>query len=224
MASTADFVSTREAARLLGVSVQQVNRIIEAGELTRVARGLVDRTSIERYRAARHGGRKRVWAQPTAWAAIALLSGEDISWLGQVQAWRLRSTLLETTNAGDLITRCRDRADVRTYRGHSSVLSHLRGEIVSPAAALIGLADSASSVDGYVSTEAGATLASRYALKEDDTGTITLRATDFDIYIVTRLARASSVLAALDAATSLDPRSRGVGERVLGEALARFSE
>ena len=45
------------------------------GDLTRVARGLLDRGPPDRYLAESHGGRTRVWAEHTAWGAIALLSG-----------------------------------------------------------------------------------------------------------------------------------------------------
>lgn len=127
-------------------------------------------------------------------------------------------------DVADLVARCRDRADVRVYRGHSSVLGRMQGEIITPNAAMIGLADSASVIDGYLSTGRRATLARRYALQDDSSGTITLRATDFDLDIVTRLAHTTPVLTALDAATSLDPRSRDVGEQVLAEVLARFRE
>ena len=68
MSSSGEFVSTEEAARVLGVTVQQVRRIVDSGELIRIARGLIDRASLDRYLAEHHGGRTRVWAEHTAWA------------------------------------------------------------------------------------------------------------------------------------------------------------
>ena len=55
---------------------------------------------MERYLASHSGGRKRVWAEHTAWGAIALLSGEQAPWLGQVQRSRLRSALRQVTETG----------------------------------------------------------------------------------------------------------------------------
>ena len=64
----------------------------------------------------------------------------------------------------------------------------------------------------------------RYRLGEDTTGTITLRYTYMDIDFVKYLAAFNRTLAAVDAATSLDPRERGVGEQVLVGRLELFRE
>lgn len=93
MTLASDLMTIQDAARILGVSDRHVNRLLDSGELVRVARGLVDRHSVENYRSQARGGRKRVWAEHTAWAAIALLSCEQPTWLGQVQISRLRSVL-----------------------------------------------------------------------------------------------------------------------------------
>ena len=63
MTARTDLISTHEAAALLGVTVQQVRRLIEAGEIDRVARGLLDRGSVERY------------AQPDTAAALRVVPG-----------------------------------------------------------------------------------------------------------------------------------------------------
>jgi hypothetical protein len=63
----------------------------------------------------------------------------------------------------------------------------------------------------------------RRGLREDLGGNVTLRATGFNLGIVSDLASKGDALAALDAAASLDPRERGVGERALDEALERYS-
>ena len=216
-------MTTREAASLLGVSVQRANRLIEAGHLDRVAHGLVYRASVERYIAAGHGGRKRVWAEHTAWGAIALLSGESADWLGDVQILRLRAALREMSGAAEMVTRCRDRAIVRTYSGHRAAAARLREDLVSTDTAALGLVTLSDDTrtDGYVTEGRLDDIVRRNALREDSAGGFVLRATGFDIDIVRRLAT-GSLLAALDAATSLDPRERGVGERTLAAALERF--
>jgi hypothetical protein len=224
MATRSDLLTTEEAASLLGVTVQRVNKLLESGELSRVARGVVDRHSVERYRSERRGGRTRVWAEHTAWGAIALLSGDQRApWLGQVQNSRLRAALRETTKVDDLVARLRGRATTHVYAGHRSVAARLRNDIASSAAELIGMTPSQTEVDGYVSsTDALDFVVRRYALREDAAGEYTLRVTGFDRDIVGRLLRTSRALAALDAASAIDPRARGVGTRILDETLERF--
>jgi hypothetical protein len=221
MARVREFVEVGEAARRLGVSPRHVTRLVEMGWLTGVARGLVDAISVERYRLEGHHGRTRAWSEATAWGAVALLVGARVEWLGQAQASRLRAALRAMTDPADLVSRCRDRAAVRTYSGHRSVLDRLRGQIVVPNSEGLGLAP-AGGLDGYLAAGDAPGAVRRFALREDPAGTITLRATGFVPDTVARLARAGPVLAALDAASSLDPRVRGVGRRALGDALDSF--
>ena len=64
----------------------------------------------------------------------------------------------------------------------------------------------------------------RYKLSEDTTGSITLRYSYMGIDFIKYLAAFNRTLAAVDAATSLDPRERGVGEQVLVRRLELFRE
>jgi hypothetical protein len=64
-----------EAAERLGVSTRQVQHLVARRELRSLARGVVDETSVERLLAVRRGEHTRTWAETTAWAAVALLSG-----------------------------------------------------------------------------------------------------------------------------------------------------
>lgn len=224
MSTRADFYSTEEAARLLGVSQRRVQQMLDAGELTRVARGLVDATSADRYRGVAQGARTRVWAEHTAWGAIALLSGIHADWIGPVQASRLRGTLREIASSADLVARTRDRATVRTFTGHSTARTRLQNDLVSPETVALGLVDVPSErIDGYLPADELDSTVRWLGLREDTTGEITLRVTGFDINVIRDLATAQTpVLAALDAATSLDPRERGVGERTLSSILDRY--
>jgi hypothetical protein len=58
-------------------------------------------------------------------------------------------------------------------------------------------------------------------LRADASGPVTLRVTGFDFDHVRALVD-TSVVAALDAATSFDPRVRGVGRRTLAELLESY--
>ncbi|MGG5259204.1 helix-turn-helix domain-containing protein [Phycicoccus avicenniae] len=219
----ASFVSTQDAARALGVTVQHVRRLADSGDLVRVARGLIDRDSLESYIAERHGGRTRVWAEHTAWAAVAMLSGVSVDWLGPSQTSRLRGSLRAITDTADLVTRTRDRARNRTYRAHPSALRRLHDELVIVDTTGLGLVGATTdSVDGYLDVDRLDSTLGSFSLQPDPSGNVTLRATGLDLGVVRDLALQGVVLAALDAAASRDPRERGVGERALADALDRF--
>ncbi|HXH81058.1 hypothetical protein [Nocardioides sp.] len=224
MATRGDFLTTQEVSDLLGVEARQVRVLAETGAITRIARGIFDRTSVERYRVERGTGRTRTWAERTAWGAIAMLSNAAPLGLGDVQRSRLRATLREITDPTDLAIRLRDRATVTTWFGHRSVIEHIREELVVPGRQRLGLVEDAAIVDGYLPTDRIANLVRRFRLVEDTTGPITLRDTGMDIEFVKYLAAFNRTLAAVDAATSLDPRERGVGEQTLASRLELFGE
>ena len=225
MSSSGEFVTTEEAARTLGVTVQHVRRLADSGALTRIARGLIERTSLDRHLAERQGGRTRVWAAHTAWGAIAMLSGTFADWLGPAQGSRLQSALREITDPAELVARTRDRAMVHVFSGHSSVLTRLQQDLVATDSSALGLAPSRSGrVDGYIAAGQLEATVKWLGLRRESRGDITLRATDFTMAVVQDLASHGTVLAALDLATSLDPRERGVGERALGAALDKYRQ
>lgn len=219
MPTRADLLSTHDVAHLLGVEERQVRALAEKGHITRVAHGIYDRTSAERYRAQRGSRRTRTWAEHTAWGAVALLSDAAPLGLGDAQRYRLHSTLLRMTDPTELVIRMRDRATVTTWSGHRSVLQRLSQELVVPGRRRLGLVENPTAVDGYLGADQTEDLVRRYHLREDATGPITLRSTRTDLDVVQRLSTLSRTLAAVDAATSLDPRERGAGERVLERRL-----
>lgn len=214
-----------EAALSLGVSKRRAQQMAESGQITRVARGLFDRASVERHRAERGAGLTRTWAEHTAWGAIAMLSQLAPFGLGDTQTYRLRAILREITGPVELAVRLRDRATVTTWAGHRSVADRLGEDLVVPGRKPLGLVENDSLVDGYVRTDEVDDVVRRYRLTPHDTGTITLRVTDS--VAVDRFKRSPAfmrTLAAVDAATSLDPRERAAGERVLASRLDVFRE
>lgn len=219
-----DFVSVSEAALLLGVSERRVQQMATSGDLTFTARGLVNRTSIDHHLATRQGSRTRAWSTETAWAAVALLCGVEVDWLGTVQKSRLRSSL-RATDGQALVSRARNRARIHRYAGHSSTAARLRNEIVVVhLASELGIAGDDGQFDGYVATDSLADLVMRHGLIEDTRGHYALRATDFDLNDIAAIAGAGDipVLAALDSAESLDARERGVALEALEQALAQL--
>lgn len=215
-------VGVAEAAARLGMTTRGVQHLVALGELRALARGVIDETSVDHYLAVRSRSRRRAWSEPTAWAAVALLSGRDASWLGGSQRSRLRARL-SMLSPKELIGRARQRAAVATYAGHASTAMRLRSDLIDTQAAAeaLGLAGT-TTVDGYVAIADSHLLVARHGLIRDDAGRFTLRATGMDLSVVTELARSSMVLAALDLSESLDIRERSTGLAGLDEALKRF--
>lgn len=217
-----DFLTIEETANALGVSTRHARRLADSGAVIRIARGLVDRGSVDRYLQSRRQGRTRAWAEHTAWGAVAILAGRDATWLGATQAARLRSTLREMDDADDLLTRLRDRARTHSFEAHRAALPRLRDLIVSTDLGLLGITDAVDDgVDGYLAASDLDKVASALGLRAEAGGTVVLRTTAFDFAEVRELIETPTV-AALDAATSTDPRLRGVGRRALGGVLAAY--
>ncbi len=217
-----EFLTLEETANTLGVSSRHARRLADTGAISRIARGLIDRGSVDRYLQSQRMGRTRAWAEHTAWGAVATLAGQDADWLGMTQASRLRQSLRELTDVDDLLTRTRDRARVRTFEAHRAALPRLREVVAVSNTRALGLTDAVdASMDGYVAASDLDKISRDLSLRADPTGTVTLRVTGFDFERVRALVD-TSVVAALDAATSTDPRLRGVGRRALAESLEAY--
>ncbi|MCG8152767.1 hypothetical protein GUY44_19950 [Pimelobacter simplex] len=183
---------------------------------------MVDETSVERLLAVRRGSHTRPWAESTAWAAVALLSGRAATWLGESQRSRLRGRL-RALGAEELVERARGRAVVSRYVAHRSAGERLRADVVdtSSAAARLGLA-ATTAIDGYLATTDLQAVVARHGLMRDDTGSVTLRGTSMDLDVVRDLVSTGDVLAALDLAESMDVRERRAGTDVVDRALGEF--
>lgn len=214
-----EFLTIDESARALGVSTRHARRLADSEAITKVARGLVDRDSVDRYLQSHRQGRTRAWAEHTAWGAVAMLAGRDATWLGATQSSRLRQNLREITHVEDLLTRMRDRARVRSFEAHRAALPRLRERVVSNNWGRLGItAADGDTIDGYLSDAEVHDVVRSLALRANASGAVTLRTTSFDFDLVRELVD-TSVVAALDAATDTDPRHRGVGRRTLAELL-----
>jgi hypothetical protein len=217
-------MTVSEAAGLLGVSTRQVQHLVASGELRQLARGIVDRTSVELLSIVRGGSHERAWSADTAWGAVSLLSGGAADWMGATQRSRLRLRL-RGLGAADLVERTRGRATVRRYRAHSSAGQRLLGILVyaADAAGRLGLADT-NDIDGYLAAEDEAGLVTAHGLIRDDEGRVTLRTTTMDLDIVRDLANRNVVLAGLDLSESLDARERRAGLHAVDRALRDFRD
>ena len=215
-----DFFTVEDAANLLGISTRRVRYLAEAGVIKKLARGIVDRDSVDRYDCSMRGGRTRSWAEHTAWGAVALLAGERATWLGQTQESRLRGALRAVHDAHDLVTRLRNLATTHTYGVHQSVRESLQARLVSPDLASLGISVAGNSIiDGYLPTTELDSVRTGLHLVETTGNGAAIRTTSFDMEHVARLVR-TEVTAAISAATSADPRLRDIGRRALDARLA----
>lgn len=224
MSRLPDLISTQEAGELLGVTPQQVRRLAEVGAIDRIARGLIDRQSVQRYLASGCGVRTRVWAEATAWGAIALLSSQPAEWLTSSQTSRVRAALRAIDDPRELAIRLRGRATVTTYAGDSAAEDVIRERFGDPnglGPLLVGTRPS--HLDGYIAGDELIRLVRILEMRPNPGGTITLRATSFDVTRVCHLSEASPVLAAVDAATSIDAHERSSGENLLARLLPTSS-
>ncbi|MDT5318100.1 MAG: hypothetical protein QOD88_622 [Mycobacterium sp.] len=225
-----DTMTSMDASRVLGVSVRQVQRLVDAGWLTsagRVGRSiLIDAASV--HDVANRGAQPgRPWNQATAWAALELLTSGKTDRLNDTQRSRLRSRLRGLTTA-ELIPLARRRARTCRYRVSASFLDGLRERVVATGSAAVsesaevarrfGLAAGHSeTVDGYLAARDLDDVVGDYLMVPDGAGNATLRVVDVDGFT-----RATPAVVALDLAESLDPRQRSAGRRALEKMLRRY--
>lgn len=229
MSLRSEYVDVGEAARMLGVTKRHVARLGEQGRIRYLTRGLVDQGSINEYLSQREFSRSRPWSGATAWGAVALLSGIEVDWLGQVQTsrqrGRLRRLAADENGSHEFVGRARVRASVRTYESFGFLVSRVRKDVVVVGRRGLGLSDARKDrIDGYVNSDVLTKLEKSLGLLRDTRGTMILRATNFDLDIIKRIAtKGNGALAALDAAGSMDPREHSVGARALTKFLQDFA-
>lgn len=221
-------MTTTEASKLLGVSSEAVRKMLKSGRLERSGVAgrtiLIDADSVHRmHREGKRSG--RLWTQRTAWAALTLLSGGEVSWLSSSELWRLRKRLRDLS-AEEIHQLSRNRADVRRYRGGDSAKQQLSkvlavsgsGALVDPLLAnSFGLAAGAELVEGYAKTGFSGKNARKLGLREGVGGDILIRELDF----VQPLegGRVPVAAIAVDLMDSLSTRERSAGKAKLDELL-----
>ena len=229
MTVAAEQMTSAEAARQLGIGVRQVERLLAAGDITRVATvgrtALIDVASV--YRLHGRGVRRgRPWSAETIHAAIELLTDGQTGRLESTQRSRLRSRL-RNMDAEDFVRATTRRSDVRRHRASGSFLDRLRRSVTLTGSSAIdasravagrfGLAPTQrDAVDGYVDHATAQRLIDRCHLVDDAGGNVTLRITvdwkaEEDV--------ADDVVIALDLAESLDVRERSAGLGLLRDRL-----
>lgn len=214
------------AAEQLGVSERQVARLASKGVLA-VSRTvgrtlLLDSASVHRLAGrVRHNGRP--WMAATAWAALALLSGERVDWLDASGLSRLRHRL-RAARATEVAWLARQRASVHQMRGWGkdngllpTGVSALRDPAV---AALFDLSPVDRGSDGYLLASEFAAIVTNFGLLDDVEGDVVVRVVpDGAGYTLQRPLIAAI---AVDLSESLDTREAVAGLRVLEALLSEF--
>jgi excisionase family DNA binding protein len=219
-------MSTAEAARRLGVSRREVQRLARSGDLA-ATRTIGDAYVIDplaaNARARAEVERGRPWSPEVAWAALWLISGLEVTWLDYYQRRRLDQRLANIT-VDRLLAATRRRATVTRYRGARTALSEARRSVILSGISASGslrtdLAADASLVDGYADESQSRALVRRWELAPDPEGTIVIRTTDVSDVLRRDSVMPTGVVAA-DLAGSNDVRERSAGRRALQAMLS----
>lgn len=216
-------VSSHEAARALGISVQRIRALARAGRIaaTKVGhRWVVERPSP--------GARERRGGRPlsphSAWAILALISGYHPVWIDASSVSRLRRRLRDTQWALRALERSQARAKIGRFRFLPSDLTKLREEpglVLSGLSALtpdFDVVEAHDRIDAYVDAQKLAFLKRRYrpAPAAADTN-VTLRVPSQPWILAFR--RAPAAVVAADLLEDQDVRVSQAGRDVLRRLL-----
>lgn len=221
-------MTTREAGERLGITQVSVRQLIANGQLTASGTAgkaiLVNRSSVERLAVA--GTRRgRAWTAKTAWAALALLSGQNPCWISASEKSRLKSRLRHLdADAICILARNKDRT-IRfraTQDGLAALSEHLIASGTSAmrdesTADTFGMSGGGGIAEGYVMAGDAAALADALGLVKDPEGNTIIH----EVELAEPFADGAAPVAAIavDLMGSLATRERSAGQRVINELL-----
>lgn len=223
-------LSTAEAAERLGITQVSVRQLVQSGQLTatgRVGRSIVlDRASVERLAAA--GTRRgRAWTAKVAWAALALLSDQNPTWISASEKSRLRNRLRHLDWAA-VCSLARNKDHTVRYRATPDALAALNDYLVASGstamrdrstAETFGMTGGSGIAEGYAKTGDAQALAASFGLVEDPNGNAIIHEVELDEPF--KDGRTPVAAVAVDLMGSLATRERSAGRRVLEELLHR---
>lgn len=221
-------LTVNQAATRLGVSDQEVRRLVRAGTLSaqRIGRTLVVADDAVDSRARLVVTRGRSVAARTAWALLWELSGERAGWLDRAGRSRLRSRLQRST-AEQLVAAVRFRADrheLRVLPAYRDQVLRADGVVASGMTAAnavgadivaVGAAD-----EIYCSAATLTRLRREFGLSNRGETNLIVRVPRFDELTLTGRAHMPAAVVAVDLAESSDVRTRRAGLTLLEIALS----
>ncbi|MBO1268592.1 helix-turn-helix domain-containing protein [Arthrobacter cavernae] len=221
-------LTVAESADRLGRSKMSVHRLLSSGQLTSAGTAgktiLIDRSSVERI-AARGTRRGRAWTAKTAWAALALLSGQNPTWISSSEKSRLKSRLREL-DADAVCILARNKDKTIRFRISPDGLAALNDHLIASGAAAMrdkntaatfGMAGGGGIAEGYVMAGDAQALADAFSMVQDPEGNAIIHEVDFAEPFAAGRAPVAAI--AVDMMNSLASRERSAGQRVISELL-----
>lgn len=221
-------MTVAEAAERLGRSKMSIHRLLASGQLTAAGKAgksvLIERSSVERLASTgtRHG---RAWTSKTAWAALALLSGKEPTWITPSEKSRLKSRLRQM-DAATVCVLARNKDHTTRYRATPDALVALTGYLIASGATAMrdestaetfGMTGGSGIAEGYVMTGDAKALADSFGLVEDPNGNAIIH--EVELAEPFAEGRAPVAAVAVDLMGSLATRERSAGQRVIEELL-----
>lgn len=169
-------VSDRAARRLLGRG--RLDLVATAGRTHRIDGASVDRL-------LRTGTRRgRAWSEATAGAALSLLSGEAVNWIGTSEKSRLNAKL-RNLSVDEIPLLASNRSTIRRFHATADVVQALRSHLVLSGAAAMGedgiadrfgLTGGAGSAEEYVAAGGADALRAAFGMIEARKGNVLISA------------------------------------------------
>jgi excisionase family DNA binding protein len=230
-------VDVLEAARRLRVSPERVRQLIAAGDLaaTRIAgRHVLDEDTVDELAERTRPAAVRAFSRRLAWAAAALVDGEQPGWVSQSELSRLRRRLRDTDRDVDA-WRTRLKARAATTRTYRVAAGNVRRLLRSPGVARSGVSARGLVTDRQISADTAAgwlahaddlvELTRRFAMLPSDQGNVLLRVADVDGMNSASATTAGKdrdayrLIVAADLLESSDARTSRAGRALLHGAL-----
>lgn len=222
-------MTSAEVASRLGITSVSVRQLLKSGRLIQSGIAgqtiLIDPVSVERLTAT---GTRRgtAWAPATAWAALALLSGQDVKWFrSSSERSRLKKSL-QSLDANEVQLLSRNKAATARYRAVPEAVSMVEEYLMvsggaamrdKPTAARFGLTGGGGYAEGYLMKGDAQSLIEAFGLISDPQGNVTIREIESDEAF--EEGRAPVAVIAVDLMDSLTTRERSAGTAVLEELL-----
>lgn len=221
-----------EAATRLGVSPEQVRRLVRTGKLAARKIGatvILDDDEVER-RLRLHVRAGRDFAPRSAWGALWLLSGEAAPWLSPAERSRLRRRLRGWT-AEQLVAAERsraDRVDVRILPRYLDLALAHPGVVAGgmTAAGVVGadVVAAQAPAEVYCTADVLAGLRAQLGLSDRGEANLIIRLPRGAVNLLEGRQVMPDAAVAADLAESPDPRTRKAGLALLTAALADLAQ
>ena len=229
-------LTVSEAAARLGVHQSRVRQLLHAGTVggRRLGRQwLIDADDLDRHRDLVSGGAtSRAMSARTAWAAAALVDGQDTRWITSSERSRLQGRLQR--NAEEVVTfrrwlSTRQLSTARFRIADSDIAAFLQEQDVvatgiSAARSHGQRLSAAGEAEAYATVELARKLTRKYFLVASERGNLLLRTVEGNWHTDTAVRRdglliTTRLMTAVDLLDSADARSVSAGRRLLQEAL-----